>query len=66
MTYGFAFVDLGYLTNRQEARFPGGWYPGFGGGFQLSTAAGVINFTLATTTEDPSAVRAHIGLSFGL
>lgn len=66
VTYGFGFFDLGYLNNRAESRFPSGWYPGFGLGFQLSTAAGNINFTLATTTEDISAVRAHIGLSLGI
>lgn len=65
-TYGFGFFDLGYLDNQDNAIFPTGWYPGFGGGFQLSTAAGLINFTLASTTEDVSAVRAHISLSLGL
>ncbi len=66
VTYGFGFLDLGYLYNRQESQFPSGWYPGFGVGFQVSTAAGIINFTLASTAEDISAVRAHIGLSLGL
>ena len=66
VTYGFSFFDLGYLGNRKGSRFPTGWYPGFGAGFQLDTAAGIINFTLATTTEDISAVRAHISLSLGI
>ncbi len=66
VTYGFGFLDLGYLGNREESRFPTGWYPGFGIGFQLSTGAGIINFTIASTTEDVSAVRAHVGLSLGI
>jgi len=66
VTYGFAFSDLGYLSNREGSRFPTGWYTGFGIGFQLSTAAGIINFTIASTAEDLSAVRAHIGLSLGI
>ena len=66
VTYGFGFFDLGYLDNDKGSQFSGGWYPGFGAGFQLSTAAGIINFTLALATEDISAVRAHIGLSLGL
>ena len=66
VTYGFSFFDLGYLDNDKGSQFSGGWYPAFGAGFQLSTAAGIINFTLAVATEDISAVRAHIGLSLGL
>lgn len=66
LTYGFGFFDLGYLDNDQGSQFSGGWYPGFGVGFQLSTVAGIINFTLASTAEDVSAVRVHIGLSLGL
>ena len=65
-TYGFGFFDLGYLDNQDDAGFPSGWYPGFGMGFQIHTAAGLINVTFASTTEDVSAVRAHIGLSLGL
>ena len=63
VTYGFGFFDLGYLHNRKGSRFPSGWYPGFGAGFQLDTAAGVMYVTLATTTEDLTAIRAHIGFS---
>lgn len=66
VTYGFGFVDLGYLHNRIESNFSNGWYPGLGVGFQIETAAGVINFTLASSTEDLSTVRAHIGLSLGI
>ena len=66
VTYGFGFFDLGYISNPGGSQFPTGWYPGFGAGFQLSTAAGMINFTLASTAEDLSAVRAHIGLSLGI
>jgi len=63
VTYGFGFLDLGYLHNPKESRFPSGWYPGFGLGFQLDTVAGVVHITLASTTEDLTAVRAHIGFS---
>ncbi len=66
VTYGFGFMDVGYLDSDKGPQFSGEWYPGFGAGFQLSTAAGIINFTLAVATEDISAVRAHIGLSLGL
>ncbi len=66
VTYGFVFSDLGYLDRDSGSQFVGAWYPGFGAGFQLNTAAGIINFTLAFAPEDVSAVRAHIGLSLGL
>lgn len=65
-TYGFGFFDLGHISRSEGFQLPYGWYPGFGVGFQLNTAAGLINFTLASTTENISAVRAHIGLSLGL
>ena len=66
VTYGFVFFDLGYLNDRETSQSISGWYPGFGVGFQISTAAGIINLTFASNTEDLSAVRAHIGLSLGL
>lgn len=64
--YGFGFFDLGYLDDHKTSQSINGWYPGFGVGFQISTAAGIINLTFASNTEDISAVRAHIGLSLGL
>ena len=66
VTYGFVFFDLGYLNDRETSQSISGWYPGFGVGFQINTAAGIINLTFASNTEDLSAVRAHIGLSLGL
>ncbi len=66
LTYGFGFADFGYLHNRAESGFLSGWYPGFGLGFQVQTVAGLINVTLASTSEDISAIRAHIGLSLGI
>ena len=66
VNYGFGFFDLGYLEDHKTAQSINGWYPGFGVGFQISTAAGIINLTFASNTEDLSAVRAHIGLSLGL
>ena len=63
VTYGFGFLDLGYLHNPKESRFLSGWYPGFGVGFQLNTPAGMVHITLASTTEDLTAIRAHIGFS---
>lgn len=66
VNYGFGFFDLGYLDDYKTSQSINGWYPGFGVGFQISTAAGIINLTFASNTEDISAVRAHIGLSLGL
>ncbi len=66
VNYGFGFFDLGYLDDHKTSQSINGWYPGFGVGFQISTAAGIINLTFASNTEDISAVRAHIGLSLGL
>lgn len=66
VNYGFGFFDLGYLDDHKTSQSINGWYPGFGIGFQISTAAGIINLTFASNTEDISAVRAHIGLSLGL
>lgn len=65
-TYGFAFVDLGYVDARRTQDAYAGLYPGFGAGFQLNTQAGLISLTLAANAEDPAAVRAHIRLSLGL
>ena len=65
-TYGFAFVDVGYVDARRTQEAYAGLYPGFGAGFQLNTQAGLISFTLAANAEDPAAVRAHIRLSLGL
>lgn len=66
VNYGFGFFDLGYLDDHKTSQSINGWYPGFGVGFQISTAAGIINLTFASNTEDISAVRVHIGLSLGL
>ncbi len=66
VTYGFAFVDAGYVDGRRAPAGVAGWYPGFGLGFQLDTDVGVISLTLAANSETPTALRAHIGMSLGL
>ena len=65
-TYGFAFFDLGYVDASRTRESYRGFYPGFGVGFQLGTEVGLINFSVAANAEEPSAVRAHIGVSLGI
>ena len=66
LTYGFLFVDVGFVNARRAPAGTVNWYSGFGLGFQLDTDVGVIDLTLAASSEDPTAVRAHIGVSLGL
>jgi len=61
-SYGLLFFDLGYL----DYNAAGGFYPGFGAGFQLETDVGLILLSLAANTENPALLRAHVGLSVGL
>lgn len=68
VSYGFAFLDLGYV---QRSAVTGldpieGFYPGYGVGFQVGTDIGLILFSLASNPEDATGVRAHVGLSIGL
>jgi outer membrane protein assembly factor BamA len=69
-SYTYAFFDLGLVSNpgllipqtRKTA-----WYPGYGLGIQLQTAAGIINVSYAVNTEEgPRNGRIHLGLAFGL
>lgn len=62
ISYGAVFFDLGYAAAAGEGRF----YPGYGIGFQVGTDVGLINFSLAAATAEPTVVRAHIRLSVGL
>lgn len=66
VTYGFLFSDLGFVDARRAPAATADWYPGFGLGFQLDTDVGVISLTLAANSENPTTVRAHIGVSLGL
>jgi len=61
-SHALAFFDLGYVDGPNVS----GFYPGFGIGIQLDTEAGLISVTAAASTEAPSEVRVHLGISLGL
>ncbi len=61
-SYGGVFFDLGFVDERHIR----GFHPGFGLGFQIGTDVGLVNFSVAAATAEPSIVRAHIQLSLGL
>ena len=67
-SYGFAFFDLGYVERSKTINLSPlrGFYPGFGIGFQIGTDLGLINLSLASNSDEPTGVRAHLGLSIGL
>lgn len=65
-SFGLVFFDLGYVDASKTREALRGLYPGFGLGFQLGTDVGLITLSLGANTEDPTLVRAHIGLSVGV
>ncbi len=73
-SYAFLFFDLGYqeqpeivdLASERISPALRGVHPGFGLGFQVGTDLGLINLSLAANPDDPTGVRAHLGLSLGL
>ena len=68
-SYGFVFFDLGYVERPAVVGLDEalrGFYPGYGLGFQVGTDLGLIVLSLAANPDEPSAVRAHLGLSLGL
>ncbi|MFQ5572421.1 MAG: BamA/TamA family outer membrane protein, partial [Rhodothermales bacterium] len=73
-SYAFLFFDLGY-HEQPEIVDPDaanvlpqvqGVHPGYGVGFQIGTDLGLINVSLAANPDDPTGIRAHLGLSIGL
>ena len=66
LTFGFLFTDVGFVDARHNPDGKFDVFPGFGTGFQLDTQAGLINLTLASSLDDPTAVRAHMRVSLGL
>jgi len=69
VSYGFLFVDLGYVDSGKSDGLAGSgkWYPGFGFGFVMDTSLGPVSISYAMNSEDPlSQGRVHIGMSFGL
>lgn len=67
-SYGFLFFDLGYVERPSgiDLESTKGWFPGYGVGVQIGTDLGLVNLSLAGNPEDPTSVRAHLGLSIGL
>jgi len=67
-SYGFVFFDLGYVERTRTVDLDPlrGFYPGYGLGFQIGTDLGLINLSLAANPDEPTGVRAHLGLSIGL
>ena len=67
-SYGFVFFDLGYVERSETVTLDSlrGFYPGFGVGFQIGTDVGLINISLASNPDEPTSIRAHLGLSIGL
>ncbi|MFT5142823.1 MAG: outer membrane protein assembly factor BamA [Rhodothermales bacterium] len=69
-SYTYAFFDLGLVSNPRlliPQTDKTAWYPGYGLGIQLQTAAGIINVSYAMNTEEgPRNGRIHLGLAFGL
>ncbi len=73
-SYAFLFFDLGYVERGETIGLDGsvdlepfsGFFPGYGFGFQVGTDLGLINLSLAANPDEPTEVRAHLGLSFGL
>ena len=62
VTYGAVFFDMGYVGGVEVAAF----YPGYGLGVQVGVPVGIVAFSVAAATRDPSAIRAHIRLAMGL
>ena len=66
ISHALLFFDLGYVDASRTTSGLQGFFSGFGVGFQLDTEAGLITVTAASSTEAPSEVRIHLGVSLGL
>ena len=67
-SYGFVFFDLGYVERPAVEGQPAthAFHPGYGIGAHLGTEIGLMTISLASNPDDPTGVRAHLGLSIGL
>ena len=68
-SYGYLFFDLGYVDRPETPELAAmrEFYPGYGLGMQFETGIGLINTSLALSTQDnPSQAKVHVGLSLGL
>jgi len=67
-SYAFLFADLGYVERPEVEGQPSAraFRPGYGVGAQLGTDLGLMTISLASNPDDPTGVRAHLGLSIGL
>ncbi len=68
-SYAYLFFDLGYVDQpaTPELEAMREFYPGYGLGMQFETGIGLINTSLALSTNDnPSQAKVHVGLSLGL
>lgn len=67
-SFAFVFTDLGYVERPAIEGGPATTdvLPGYGVGAQVGTDLGLVTFTLASNPDDPTGVRAHLGLSIGL
>jgi outer membrane protein assembly factor BamA len=67
-SYAFLFADLGYVERPEVEGQPSAraFHPGYGVGAQLGTDLGLMTISLASNPDDPTGVRAHLGLSIGL
>lgn len=68
-SYAYLFFDLGYVDRpaTPDLESMQAYYPGYGLGMQFSTGIGLINTSLALSTdENPSQAKVHVGLSLGL
>ncbi|MFK7849078.1 MAG: outer membrane protein assembly factor [Rhodothermales bacterium] len=68
-SFAYLFFDLGYVDRPEtpELEAMRSLYPGYGLGMQFETGIGLINTSLALSTNDnPSQAKVHVGLSLGL
>lgn len=68
-SYAYLFFDLGYVDQPATPDFEArqSFYSGYGLGIRFETGIGLINTSLALSTNDnPSQARVHVGLSLGL
>ncbi len=68
-SYAYLFFDLGYVDQPATPELVAmrDIYPGYGLGMQFETGIGLINTSLALSTNDnPSQAKVHVGLSLGL
>ena len=68
-SYAYLFFDVGYIDRpaTPDLEKEQGFFPGYGLGIQFESGIGLINTSLALSTQDnPSQAKVHVGLSLGL